>query len=247
MKYQQVSTTHLVQPETFKLISEVPAPSSEPSVIAVPFFFSKFSPDDTVRWGQYKVKCKTELVFQLSLNQLFVSWENGRDYHKGHLDFKDERTGHQVFMTLDVTTNTAVSYSQVGTDEVFYGVDYRLQSTAFENKVYRQEYRGQDQTDIQFIKVPDLGTRGVYRIGKNEFSMGISANQWKVRYRGKLLHGTCYALLCGTWAILLSDDLKFDSLVYLNGVQDGTLLVEEIPYTANPYIIKVLTLSKQKR
>ena len=239
-KYQQASRTHLIRTEPFKLVKDI----SEPADIAVPFYLAQWTPNDKMKFGENAVVCNTELTFQLDLNNLFVSWENGYGYKKGHLDFRDERSGHQVFIRLEAITETAVSYSQIGTDEVFYGVDYRIQSTAFEQKPFRHEYHGMAQTAKHFFNVEDLGNRGIYKIGNNEFSMGLRSRQWKISYRSKLLSGKCYALLCGTWAILLDDDLKFDALVILNGVNPYQLSVEKFVYTTNPYILKAMMLLK---
>lgn len=81
-------------------------------------------------------------------------------------------------------------------------------------------------------------------IGDNLFIFVLSNYDYDVSYRGTLLNGKSYALLCGPWAILLSDNLEFDSLVYLNGARGYALDVEHIMYTVNPYMVKMKTLVK---
>ena len=74
------------------------------------------------------------------------------------------------------------------------------------------------------------------------FMYGVSDRQWEICYRGKKLNGSSYIVLCGTWGILLDDDLSFDSLVYLNGAAQDMLDVQEFAYTVNPYVMKARVL-----
>lgn len=74
------------------------------------------------------------------------------------------------------------------------------------------------------------------------FNFGLTQDQYGVVYRGKQLEGTTYVLFMHAWAILLTDDMQFDSLVVLNGVKGGKLSVERFLYTVNPYIVKTMTL-----
>lgn len=238
MRYQQASRTHLIHPETFELVEEL----SEPQEIAAPFYLNMFRPENRVNWKG--VICQIELVFKLSLNELEVEFENGQMYKKAYLDFRDDKTGHRVFMRLKVDTDTVVSYSGGSTDELFYGLEYKLDTAGYDPKFYRHDFDSDDWAKQNFCEIPDLGSQGVYRIGKNRFCMGISSRKWHLFYHGKEISHSCYALLCGTWAILLTDDLRFDSLVYLNGVVPGVLYMEKIAYTVNPYLVKVMTVIK---
>lgn len=239
MRYQQASKTHLIHPETFELVETLP----EPHELAVPFYLHEiFRPSGVVDW--HGVSCQEELVFKLSLNELEVEFENGQMYKKAYFDFRDEKIGHRMFMRLKVDTDTVVSYSGGDSNELFYGADYTLNIAGYDAKRYRHEFDSDEWTKQNFYEVPDLGSKGVYRIGKNRFCMGISSRKWNLFYHGKKLSPTCYALLCGTWAILLTDDLKFDSLVYLGGVVPGVLYIEKIAYTVNSYLVKAMTVIK---
>lgn len=238
MRYQQASKKHLILPETFELVEKI----TEPHEIAVPFYLNMFRPSDIVNWNG--VACPVELVFKLSLNELEIEFENGKMYKKAYFDFRDETTGHRVFMRLQADTETVVSYSGGDTNELFYGVDYKLDTAGYDPKFYRHDFDSDDWTKQNFCEIPDLGTQSIYRIGHNRLCMGISARKWNLFYHGKKLSHSCYAMLCGTWALLLTDDLKFDALVYLSGAVPGALYIEKIAHTINSYLVKVLTVIK---
>lgn len=92
-----------------------------------------------------------------------------------------------------------------------------------------------------------IPTRGNGFLGKGvstNLYCGLSHRQYEIVVNGKPLRGTCYALLLGTWAILLDDDLSFDSIAILRGVSTKSLEIEKFMYTVNPYIVKVMTLMR---
>lgn len=88
---------------------------------------------------------------------------------------------------------------------------------------------------LRHVKPPKLGTDDV-------FSYGLSSNKYRIRCRGYNTGRDCYALLCGTWAILLTDDMQFDSLALLRGVDDRSLDVSKFVHTINPIVMKAIAL-----
>lgn len=105
---------------------------------------------------------------------------------------------------------------------------------------------------MDFEQIPDLyKAKNPNRLIQECFCYGISSEQYDIDYHGKHLNGRSYALLCGTWAILLTDELEFDSLVLLQGVVHGitgvpgaVLLVDRFIYTVNPYVLKIMLMSR---
>lgn len=96
----------------------------------------------------------------------------------------------------------------------------------------------------RFQFIDDLARKSVPNTVLDGFQFGLQARQYGVGYKGKRLSGKCYAFLCGTFAILLTDDLSFDALAYLDGATYDTLAVERFVYTTSPYITKVMTLMR---
>ena len=90
--------------------------------------------------------------------------------------------------------------------------------------------------------VDDLSRRGFQQFDNITLQFGVSHNQFEVEYKRKRLNGKCFALIYGTWAILLSDKLEFDTLVSIGILTDGVIHVDKIFYTVNPYITKLLML-----
>lgn len=105
-----------------------------------------------------------------------------------------------------------------------------------------------DRIDIEsedkFQSIPGLLRQPATELGKNCISWGIRPKQYRVFCNGHELSGTCYALLCGVWAVLLDDELKFDGLALLNGANRDELHIAKILYSLNSYLVKVMMLTK---
>ena len=80
--------------------------------------------------------------------------------------------------------------------------------------------------------------------GVDRMSFGVKPNKYFIRYRNRRLIENRCAFLAGPWAVILTDDLKFDSLVLLNGVTTAVLDIASIGYTVNPAVVKAKTLRK---
>lgn len=94
----------------------------------------------------------------------------------------------------------------------------------------------------RFHPVDNLSYRGGKFVGADTLSFGISPHQYEVSYRGRKLNGSSYAWLYGASAVLLGDDLSFDSLVLLGRCSNESLDIQRVLYTVNPYIVRVQTL-----
>lgn len=99
-----------------------------------------------------------------------------------------------------------------------------------------------EEKSIGFFNVSDLWKQpsdsGI------ELFYGLRHSPYTVIYKGKKLSGSCYALLCGACAIMLDDDLRYDSLALLNGANTVQLSVKRFCHTVNPYITKVMVMMK---
>lgn len=100
-------------------------------------------------------------------------------------------------------------------------------------------------------QVRDIGAfSGVYGISRihmlsgyqESLSYGVPPTQLSVSYKDRPFGGKCYALVCGTWGILLGDDFSFDALVTFSGYNNKHLDVDRVVYTTNTYISKFVVL-----
>lgn len=82
--------------------------------------------------------------------------------------------------------------------------------------------------------------REVELMAGGEYPFGLTKRKFTVKIGSHELNGTCYAYLCGVYAILLDDKLNFDSLVVLSMIDDTTLYCEKIIYSLNTYVIKAM-------
>lgn len=76
------------------------------------------------------------------------------------------------------------------------------------------------------------------------FSYGFCKQKFSVVYNGRCLEKEYHAFLCGTWAVLLNDDLSFNSVVVVNDVRPYSLVVENILYTVDPYLVRMHVLAR---
>lgn len=103
---------------------------------------------------------------------------------------------------------------------------------------------GNNSSRIYFQYIPGLFQQPVVEVKRNKFYYGVSRQQYEICYKDKMLSGKCYALLCGAFAVLLDDDMSFDSLAILKGADVEKLTVERFVYSRNSYVVKMMTLLK---
>lgn len=94
-----------------------------------------------------------------------------------------------------------------------------------------------------FDFVDGLSKADFEQFNNADMQFGISERRFRVIYKEKELNGMTYAFIYGPWAILLSDDMQFDTLVYLAGLRYGTLRIDKIIYTVNTYVLKMMLLT----
>ena len=151
----------------------------------------------------------------------------------------------------EVHTNDAIINAAIQPKEVLMGggniskrlgafYQFKVDGRVVEGEV---DY-GREWGDVRFAYLPGLWTQQCQDMRKNKLSYGLRNKQYHVTFKGKRLGGTCYAMMLGLWAILLGDDLSFDSVVMLDGATSDELIVNRFIHTSNPYILKVMTLTK---
>lgn len=247
MVFYQACKEYLIHPRTFEFVKSVDEMTVD--TVKVPQYL--WSHGDklvfTEHWG------RAEKSLDLELNNLRVDFMEHGSFFFADITTRDEAADKRLVFNLMCSLDVDTSYTTFTASHVaptrtrvdsLRGIDYQLRTNGEEVKIWRHEYNKYEQVECQFETIPEHGKTDVSTIGVNSFSMGLSNNQWRVRYHGKTLNGECYAFVGGPWGILLSDDLKFDSLVYLSAVGNGTLVVEKVLYTVNPYIVKIMTLIK---
>lgn len=117
------------------------------------------------------------------------------------------------------------------------------------NGVVKQYNRDLDLTyeenDItMFSPIQGVCYSRLQNSGMSRFPYGLRKKQYRIMYREKWIEGTCYAVLCGTYAVLLNDDLSFHSLGLLCGCTSDALNIDRFIYTTNTFISKLMTLVK---
>lgn len=206
--------------------------------IDVPGFMWYFADKDThiLRFEGSDDTCVFRKVNVIELNGFSVDFYRF-SYKTVTIKLKDR----EIQLGLNVY-NPGWSTAYVGPRRL-EGVDYRIK-LGDEVKNFHTTLSEPSWVAPNFCRISGLGSCNANNIGMNWFMFGIQQSKYVVKYHGRRLTGTAYALLCGPYAILLDDNFGFDSLALLNGVTPAVLDVDKFVYTVNSYVAKILTLIK---
>lgn len=244
MNYMQVSKDYFLDTERRVFISEIDLDEShEECSISVPFYLWDYDEEERhikTTWyrslgGKLKKAVKTYTKCNyVWLNQLELRFRP--NYEQLSLQFMDKVQKRWVQLHLSTTLYVAhTSKSRTGIKTV--GASFKLQADG-------NQHVSQYDFDCKSWRPPNFryidGFMSVTdRESDNQFMFGLSPKPYDICYKGRKLNGDSLALLVGPYAILLGDDLSFDSIVFLNGAAKNMLDVASFPYTVNPYIMKV--------
>lgn len=243
MSHLLASLENLIDLETYQFVPIKDAKGLD--VVYVPLYFSRYSAEYALH-SIYRYASPNHNVKLNGIEIEFTCLDKaakpfGFSKHKANIKFYDSSKKCDVSCELQVKPYFGSPVYPLEESEKLAGVDYTLKTFDRKSKMsvdlpYPDEKR--------FHAVDSLArVYPLYPYIKDTFNFGVSSKQFEVEYRDIKLGGTCYAMLCGTWAILLDDDLSFDALVLLNGISGGVLRVEHFLYVASPYITKFLFLT----
>ena len=170
------------------------------------------------------------------------------DQHQVQLRYfrKGERTPQNKVIQVKPNYGN-INYTDLS-DTQLRGVSYIIYTTMSDVQDFHSEFFGTETWELpRFKQLYDLGyVRPNIASVRDRFFFGLSHEQWSCVYSGRKLNGKCYAFLCGTYAILLDDELHLDSIVSLRGVEDGLLTIDRVMYTESPYMTKVVAMTRYK-
>lgn len=166
------------------------------------------------------------------------------DSHSALIKYSSGQTTESYHMNVKPTFGN-INYIDMN-DTQLRCVDYVIWKDMGSVPDFSSDFFGTPTSALpRFNCLYDMGyVKTQYNAVSDMFFYGLSDQQYQVCYRGKKLNGKSYVMMCGTWGVLLGDDLSFDSIVSFCGVEDGCLYIDNILHTINPYIIKVKTLVK---
>lgn len=147
-----------------------------------------------------------------------------------------------IKMNMQVDNSYGAIHLNMRTEQGLGGVHISVVNHVYQILGKTDKYR---QSIAQtFSRVTNLGYVRFDKAFVNDFSFGIPSVKFDVKYKGNRLNGMWHVLLYGPMAVLLDDNMKFDSLAIMSAVKDGLVTVEKFLYTTNPYIAKVITLMR---
>lgn len=239
MRYLQADRKYMIHPETFEFLYL--ADESSYFELDVPFYlwnmegpFSRskrvgLTNDGVPVYGWFRK------VYKFQLNQLEIEFIGNQEY--ATIKFADrvrEEDSRIELCAAPVTylANTAGGKFYNDLRKRITGGYYRYIINGVGYILRRSFGELRDNGQPRFQGVRRLSGGVVTDTVLNRLYFGISPEKFTILYKGNKV-GRSLALLCGVWAILLTDDLRFDSLVALNEVRQTTLSVQDFLYTVN--------------
>lgn len=228
--YLQVTNKHLLDYKTWKFIYKGKA--VKPFEVEVPFYLWDFKETTEHRVAFSKPISRFTKVYSIHLKDLMIHFQLYGYKMLVEIKFVDPKSGSWRTMTLRVEPELNEVINPV-TEYLCNRVDYQLHTG---DGVISHHTR----FGSSFHTIEGLGNKDMYPIQNNSFGYGLKEKQFNVEYQGRKLGGKSYVYICGSWGILLSDDFSFDSLVLFTGLVNGTVGVERVLYTINPYVQRVV-------
>ena len=239
MVYLQTSKTYMIDTETYKFVAG--NKRDQHCDVDVPFFLWGYG-SGNVAHKQLEDGSISYLrkVFTLNLNNLRVAFSGIST--GAIITFYDSVRKGTTVIKLDYFLRTARKWAFGSSAKEILGVDYTIKigdqpKREFQTKLVSSE------DSAHYTKIADLDNNEIASSNMDDkLCYGIRKRPYDIIYRAKKLNGQSLALVCGTWAILLTDKLEFDSLVTLDCARTPALGVDNIVYSVNTYVVKAKTL-----
>lgn len=242
MSYLQADRSHYVDLDTFEF---VPIECKKaPAEILVPEYFWHFNAADThfeheVRRGRVLIEpttYKRVVVFPLNNLQIEIF---GISNTRFIISYKDRDVVNSFEMSYSMHSMRV--YGNFNNQATLTGVSYyTMMYNTFDQHNVRFD---SDKVETHYHKLTSLAVIPHTGNYPDKMCIGLSHNKYKVTYRGRDLY-ECYAFVIGPSAVLLKDNLEYDSLVLLNDIRPGELSADAIVHSVNPKAVKLKVLQK---
>lgn len=247
--YLQADKNYILNLETYDF--ELMTSQSQRVDIDVPLYLWRFDTQRTqvgtigVDNDGQPVYAGFRKVYELPLNGFSLSFEYSYDYATLKFINRMERVPEKIELRVSPLTfmsNTVGTKFLSNVKERLVGVAYRMKYggiTRAEQIDFGEDVNGTPR----FSHVRNLASYKEKDMVVNRLSYGLRPTKFDIIYKGRSM-GKNLAIICGVWAVLLTDKLEFDSVCLLNGVKETKLGVEKFLFSVNTNIIKAMVLLK---
>lgn len=187
------------------------------------------------------------------LNQLSIEFK--RSYEKAEIRYFDKKLGRESVIEIDCWIG-ALSEDDVLQMQRFpiftmFGaaVEHHITVDLGGEKERVVALRSAYNHDAAFCSVPLL--YGECALGASiwRMSIGLDTNKFRVFMDKTMLDLYVYAFISGPWAVLLTEDFKFDALVELGGIKfvletdEAAIIIKRVVHSCNPYYVRAAMLA----
>lgn len=238
MTYLLADRVHVICPDTFKFIGINTVPERDFDV-DVPFYMWKHK--DNVRQcvliGSSCKRAYQRRVTSIELNGFTINFDG---YESAQVMLPDKVIAMLAVAQTYEANSDGFKYTE-GFVERLMGYYFRMVIDGIKVVKSLQNLSERVEGKPRYAAIPNLVKPKPNNLAVNTLNYGIRSTKYNLVYREQNLEPK-YALLCGAWAILLSDALEFDSVVSLYTVSKEVLGIETIFYSVNPLMWKAKML-----
>lgn len=228
MRYRAINLWWLVNPETWEIVNI--EDRQRGIEIDIPYILWEWGSIDSYYMPGSSDICHR--VYKMELNGLEVAIpvSGGGSIVR----FKDKDKEHKIKVMKSHIMTPYESAPRIHATNYACYVDGECKEYSTSHWSFEREFK--------FIK----GLLSAYPMQscKDRLFHGIKESKYHLVYRETPIQHDCYALMMGTWAILLTDKFEFDSLVILREANQVELVIDSIVYTMNPYMTKIMVMVK---
>lgn len=229
MRYRAINLWWLVNPETWEIVNiEDRRRGVE---IDIPYFLWEYDSVDTCYMPGSSDICHRTYKMELNNLEIAIPVSEGTGTI-ARFTAKGQEHKIKVMKSHIMTPYTALH--NIHTTNYACYVDDECKEYATSHWSFSNEFK--------FIK--GLLSQYPTKSCKDRLFFGIKESKYHLVYRETPIQHDCYALLMGTWAILLTDKFEFDSLVVLREANQVELVIDSIVYTMSPYMTKIMVMVK---
>lgn len=244
MSYVQVCKEYVVDQDTFTFLHANELMMRGKDRIDIPPYLWRVSGAAEQAADAIEDHCigwPTNMTNHVSLNKLAVAFNIAPNYVEILIKFFDKKSWDDKVITAKYQTAGTVAADVA---LVNYEITVDGKTTAFQYVPTKPRW-----SFPQFCHVTGLSHFKLSNIGNAFVPFGLMPWEWHAMYQDRPMGGACFALLCGTCAVLLDDKLSFDSFCLLNGVSASRDDLPEINigkfiYTVNTYVAKFIAIGK---
>lgn len=237
MAYIMASKTHMIDTNTWKFVkaSSVAMPGS----VAVP----RYLLNSELESIPYVSSCShyTDFINLNNLSLTFInhSWKD--DTWKVSMRFFD--TVRKRVNSIEIAMTPRIGEARWGS-AYLHGFNYTYRDVDGSSEVKYFTVKPMHSGEPALKAISGMGRRQPTMSLEDSLNFGIRHVPFKLLYGGKELSGKYHVVLCGGFAVILTEDMSFQGIVLIKALERDKIEIERLLYVTSTYLVKIKILVK---